>query len=284
MFLNFDGIVILVGESGGGKSAIESYLEKNCGCKRVISYTSRDPRPGEVEGNNYFYKTREEMISLYDQGFFAEKTEYQGNIYAAASKDCISGNVIVVEPNGLEQIKIKPGLKSISFYIKADEFIRYNRMIGAGRDKQEVITRIEKDASIFSGVADKVDHVIDANRTIKDCADTIMEIVGGTEFLLEKNCKVMNGQWTYENIDYLIKDYWILENGQKFIPYNSNENKLLYKILQKSVRQLSSLQITEIFSRISKFTTSSKYYISIDNSKGHDYYSITTNTTKPEED
>ena len=55
-------IMILVGPSGAGKTTIASkLLTKNYGLKKVITCTSRAPRDNEVDGVDYYFKTKEEF-------------------------------------------------------------------------------------------------------------------------------------------------------------------------------------------------------------------------------
>ena len=46
-------MIILVGESASGKSSIEKYLVDNYGYNKIISYTTREPREGDVDGVDY---------------------------------------------------------------------------------------------------------------------------------------------------------------------------------------------------------------------------------------
>ena len=50
-------MIILVGESASGKSTIEKILTEKYGYKKTISYTTRQPRDGEINGVNYHFNT-----------------------------------------------------------------------------------------------------------------------------------------------------------------------------------------------------------------------------------
>ncbi|MGO4376505.1 guanylate kinase, partial [Paenibacillus sp. MCAF20] len=54
-------LVVLQGPSASGKSTIQSML----GLQRIVTWTSRSPRAGEVDGVDYFFKTEAEMQNLY---------------------------------------------------------------------------------------------------------------------------------------------------------------------------------------------------------------------------
>ena len=89
------GILIVVsGFSGAGKGTITKELVKRYEnyCLSV-SATSRKPREGEVEGRDYFYKTREEFESMIDNDELLEHAQYVGNYYGTPKKyveDCIN--------------------------------------------------------------------------------------------------------------------------------------------------------------------------------------------------
>lgn len=76
-------IVVISSPSGGGKGSVIAGLLKNDNKTRwlSVSATSRKPRPGEVEGVNYYYLTEEEFKKKIDEDYFLEYTNYAGNYY-----------------------------------------------------------------------------------------------------------------------------------------------------------------------------------------------------------
>lgn len=76
-------IIVISSPSGGGKGSVIAGLLKNDNKSRwlSVSATSRSPRPGEVEGVNYFYITKEEFQKRIDENYFLEYTNYAGNYY-----------------------------------------------------------------------------------------------------------------------------------------------------------------------------------------------------------
>ena len=71
-------MIVLVGESASGKSSIERNLVDNYGYKKIVSYTTRQPRQGEVDGIDYHYISESQFIKLQKEGYFAEVGEYNG--------------------------------------------------------------------------------------------------------------------------------------------------------------------------------------------------------------
>jgi guanylate kinase len=74
--------VILSAPSGGGKTTIaRALLARRPDLGYSVSCTTRTPRPGEVQGRDYYFMTRAEFIVQREQGAFAESAEVHGNLY-----------------------------------------------------------------------------------------------------------------------------------------------------------------------------------------------------------
>ena len=63
-------MLILIGESGSGKSTIEKMLKENYDYRKIATYTTRSPRNGEINGVDYNFISPEEFLALKDSGFF----------------------------------------------------------------------------------------------------------------------------------------------------------------------------------------------------------------------
>lgn len=100
-------IVSIIGPSGSGKTTVQKYL----GIDPIITYTSRKPRNGEIDGVHYHFTTREKILAMLDKGYLLEYTEYNGNLYATdlkSMKEVIENEKIgsiVVDINGARALK-----------------------------------------------------------------------------------------------------------------------------------------------------------------------------------
>ncbi|MGZ4203112.1 MAG: guanylate kinase, partial [Thermoleophilaceae bacterium] len=75
-------LVVISGPSGVGKdSIIERLLELDGNLKYSVSCTTRAPREGEVDGENYTFLTRERFEQMVEEGAFLEHATYNGNPY-----------------------------------------------------------------------------------------------------------------------------------------------------------------------------------------------------------
>jgi len=75
-------ILILIGPSGVGKSSfIERILKEEANFCDIITYTTRDPRAGEKEGDPYHFVSQEKFEKLKSQDFFVETASVHGKFY-----------------------------------------------------------------------------------------------------------------------------------------------------------------------------------------------------------
>lgn len=162
-------MIVLVGDSGSGKSSIACCLYEY---KKRVAYTSRPMRSNEVEGSDYNFKTKQQFEELIKKGFFGEHSIYNGWHYGTAKSDCTDDKIIVINPHGLRQLKKMTELNIISFYIKVSECERIIRLATRGDSTMELFRRVISDQGNFIGIEDEVDYVVENN----DIAITINEI------------------------------------------------------------------------------------------------------------
>ncbi|SDD98612.1 guanylate kinase [Paenibacillus sp. UNCCL117] len=139
-------LIVLSGPSGVGKGTVCKAL-RSCAPDIVysVSATTRTPREGEIDGVNYFFKTREQFQQLIDQDQMLEWAEYVGNYYGTPSKfveDTLnSGKDIILEievqgalkvkqkfPNGVFIFLLPPSLPELE-----------SRIVGRGTESEESI-------------------------------------------------------------------------------------------------------------------------------------------------
>jgi guanylate kinase len=105
-------LVVISGPSGVGKDTlIERLRQLDPSLRYSISYTTRKPRPGEVDGVNYFFVSRRQFEELIAKGFFLEHAIYTANYYgtpaAAVEEARAAGEDILlkIEVQGAQQVR-----------------------------------------------------------------------------------------------------------------------------------------------------------------------------------
>ncbi len=138
----------IVAPSGAGKSSlVAALLEKDTEIKLSISYTTRPPRPGEVEGREYRFVTREKFEALIAADEFLEHAEVYGNLYGTSRRwiettRATGADVLLeIDWQGARQVrKLFPDMTYIYILPPSIEVLR-ERLIKRGKDSAEVIER-----------------------------------------------------------------------------------------------------------------------------------------------
>lgn len=142
-------MLVLVGPSASGKSAIVKCLEKEHGLKKFITCTTRPMRVGEVDGVDYYFMSKEEFNNRFRNNEFIETVFYNGNYYGTLKSECGANKVVILEPQGLK--KFLASVDEIySVFLHTDENILKERMLSRGDSYLEMMTRLENDRLIFS--------------------------------------------------------------------------------------------------------------------------------------
>ena len=165
-------MLILVGPSASGKTEIASVLTEKYGMKRMVTYTTRDMRPGEINGISYRFINKQEFLKKKANDDFVEDAVYNGNYYGTCKKDISNEKIVILEPNGVNTFFEKMPNDVVIILLKASEEIRRNRMISRGDSIEEIVKRLEKDGIIFDERnfihIDKI--LINENKTIDEMA------------------------------------------------------------------------------------------------------------------
>ena len=168
-------MLILVGPSASGKTQIVKILREKYGLNKMVTYTSRTMRPGEKEGIDYFFLTKEEFEKRINEGFFIEYVVYNGNYYGTALSQVSSDKVVILEPTGLKHYinKIRDEVK-VAFLRCSTEIVRI-RMKERGDDPEVIKNRLLLDGEVFNkDVMKLADWVIDTSAS--NIYDNALEI------------------------------------------------------------------------------------------------------------
>ncbi len=182
--MNSNGIILIVsGPSGVGKGTVCSRLVDKYPDEYVlsISATSRKPRGQEVNGKEYFFKTKEEFEQMISDGKFLEYAQYVGNYYGTPLewvKDKLDKGVNVIleiDVQGGFQVKKKcPGAVTI-FVMPPDKEELLKRLGGRGTENQKQIEKRIQRAGEEMKYAQEYDYVI-TNEIVEKSVDLLHNI------------------------------------------------------------------------------------------------------------
>lgn len=166
-------MLLLMGKTCAGKDTVQNILISKFGMKNVISYTTRPMRVGETNGVQYWFITEEEFLRKVKEGFFAEVITYKDKnrntiYYGGAKEDFSDEKVMIVNVDGLAQIREFDDINSVAFFLNVSNEIIHERLIGRGDDEETARSRVEQDNKMFAGIEDKVEFVLDNENVIPD--------------------------------------------------------------------------------------------------------------------
>jgi len=141
-------LFIVSAPSGAGKtSLVKALLDSKQPIKVSVSYTSRPPRPAEVEGEDYHFVSRETFLAMAQHGDFLESAEVYGNLYGTSqswiASETANGNDILLEIDwqGAQQVRQKFPDSIGIFILPPSVQALATRLQGRGQDSAEVIAK-----------------------------------------------------------------------------------------------------------------------------------------------
>lgn len=182
--------------SGAGKTSLVNAL-LNQGDERLcvsVSHTTRSRRPGEIDGVNYHFVSREQFLHMRDSGTFLESAEVFGNLYGTSAvwvqSQLDEGRDVILEIDwqGAAQVRQLIATKSIFILPPSLETLE-QRLNNRGQDDQDTINRRMQQAR------DEISHYGDAdylviNDNFEAALDDLRAIVRAAR--LEKSHQLSN--------------------------------------------------------------------------------------------
>ena len=185
MKLNHRGLlIVLSGPSGVGKGTVRKALFEMPEQEFVysVSMTTRAPRPGEVDGVDYYFVSKEEFERQIAAGNLLEYAEFVGNYYGTP-KDKVEEQlnkgkevILEIEVNGAFQVREKCKDAVFIFLVPPTRKALYERLKSRGTECEErILARINKANKEFR-LAHQYDYIV-VNDEIYNAADRIMAII-----------------------------------------------------------------------------------------------------------
>ena len=193
------GILIVVsGFSGAGKGTLmKKLMEDYDNYALSISMTTRNPRPGEEDGREYFFVTKEQFEEKIGQDGLIEYANYCGNYYGTprayveqqleAGKDVI----LEIEIQGALKIREKFPTALLLFVMPPSAKELRRRLIGRGTETQEVIDqRMHRAMEEAQGI-EQYDYIV-INDQLEECVKELHAIIGAAHNTPFRNEEFIN--------------------------------------------------------------------------------------------
>ena len=175
-------LFVISGASGVGKSTVLAQVMRSREDLRFsVSATTRAPRPGEVDGVNYYFVTKAKFEEMIAQDAFIEYDAHMDNYYgtpdAQMNEKLETGSVILdIEPNGAFNVRAAMPDAVLIFIAPPSMEELQRRLAGRGDTSEEQMKlRLERSAWEMEQSA-KYDYVV-INDQVETCADEILKII-----------------------------------------------------------------------------------------------------------
>ncbi len=181
--MNKGTLLVLSGSSGVGKGTIiAQVLEKRPELYLSVSCTTRAPRPGEVDGVNYYFISREEFQTRIERGEFLEYAEYVGNYYGTSMtviREKLEKGVDVlleIEVQGAAKVRERMPEAASVFIVPPSFEELAQRLRGRGTDSEEKIQKRLETARREAKEIKNYDYIV-VNDTVDHAAQEVLAIL-----------------------------------------------------------------------------------------------------------
>lgn len=201
MDINQKGILLVVsGPSGCGKGTVLSHVFKDKEHYSLsVSYTTRDPRPGEIDGVHYGFVSKEEFLKQIDAGNMLEYTEYCGNYYGTPQSTVNSllekgvNVVLEIETVGAMNVKKLRSDAVLVMILPPSYEMLENRLRSRGTNSEDDIAKRLLRAKEELKVLPDYDYcIINQDGCSEQAADMIKRIVEVEKHKIERNYMILH--------------------------------------------------------------------------------------------
>jgi guanylate kinase len=177
-------LIVLSGPSGVGKGTVRKaiFSQPDTEFEYSISMTTRKPREGEVNGVDYFFKTREEFEDLIEQDRLLEYAEFVGNYYGTPvdyvreTLDSGKDVFLEIEVKGARQVREKFPEGLFIFLMPPSLTELKNRIVTRGTESDDLITNRLLSAREEIEMMDLYDYIVE-NDQVNHASERIIAIV-----------------------------------------------------------------------------------------------------------
>lgn len=187
-------VIVLSGFSGAGKGTIMKHLlEAHPNDYNLsVSVTTRDKRPGEENGREYFFKTKEEFQQMVENRQLLEYATFNGNSYGTPKEyvDSIIAQkkdiILEIEIQGALQVKEMYPDALLLFTTPPSALELKNRLVGRGTESEAVIAQRLAISCKESAYMDQYDYLI-INDSLEAAVDQVHNIIQAEHYRVKRN-------------------------------------------------------------------------------------------------
>ena len=191
---------IISGPSGVGKSTVLSaLLEKRPNLYFSVSATTRDPRPGELDGIHYHFMDVDSFRKWIAMDQFLEYAEYVGNFYGTPKRFVDEAMeqgkdvILDIEIQGANQICAKRP-ETVRIFIAPPSWVELERRLTArGTDSQEVIQSRLLRAKVEFQTAHTYDYFV-INNTVEEAVEELNAIMTAEHCKPKERMEILSGK------------------------------------------------------------------------------------------
>ena len=204
-------LIVISGFAGSGKGTITKELINRFDNYSVsVSATTRNPRPMEENGKDYFFVSREEFERMIKENELLEYTEYVGNYYGTprkyVEKMLNEGKDVILEIEYIGAFNVKRAFNEAVLIFVTPPSVEevYLRLKGRNTESEEVILKRIRRGQEEAAIIDKYDYVI-----VNDDIETAIEDIHNT-IKCSKFSSVRNGEFVSKlknEFDEFLKNY-----------------------------------------------------------------------------
>ena len=186
-------LIVFSGPSGVGKGTVrqEIFSTPDHKFEYSVSMTTRAQRPGEVDGKDYFFRSREEFEELIRNGQMLEYAEYVGNYYGTPLtyvNETLDKGIDVfleIEVQGALRVKKKVPDAVFIFLTPPDLNELQERLVGRGTDSEEVIAQRIERAREEIALMSEYDYAI-VNDEVPLAAERVKRVIEAEHFRVDR--------------------------------------------------------------------------------------------------
>lgn len=186
-------LIILSGPSGVGKGTVRAAIFKDNKFNYVysVSATTRQSRPGEVDGVDYYFVSKEQFQQYIEEDALLEYAEYVGNYYGTPiqkiEENLAAGNDVFLEIEVQGALKVRERMPEGIFIFLAPPSLDElkSRITGRGTDREDVILERMQMAKEEIEMMQHYDYVV-VNDTVEHAVDKVNAIIQSEHLRVER--------------------------------------------------------------------------------------------------